>query len=101
MNCGGADSKICRDFFAQYSATAPITVSVYYDSNPTAAFTFTMPTAGGIRNPLRQRLPGIQFRTIRLVATSTGDFMWWQDTCLWTKFLCQGRGYEKVLIVEN
>jgi hypothetical protein len=101
LNCGGADSKICRDFFAQYSASAPISVSVYYDDNPTAAFTFIMPTAGGIRNPLRQRLPAISFRTIRLVATSTGDFIWWADSCLWTKFQCQGRGYEKVLIVEN
>jgi hypothetical protein len=101
LNCGITDSKICRDFFAQYSATAPITVQVFYDSSPIPGYTFTMPTAGGIRNPMRKRLPAVSFRTIRLVATSTGDFQWWADTCLWTKALCQGRGYEKVLIVEN
>ena len=101
MNCGGADSKICRDFFAQYSATAPITVNVFYDDNPSPGFTFTMPQASGIRNPLRQRLPAVSFRTIRLVGASSGDFLWWQDTCLWVKFQCTSRGYEKVLIVEN
>ena len=62
MNLGGSDSKFARDVFFQYSAKAPITVQVFYDSNTTPGFTFTMPQAGGIRNPLRQRLPGVSFR---------------------------------------
>jgi hypothetical protein len=101
LNMGGTDSKICRDIFFQYSAGAPITVNVYYDSSTTPGFTFTMPTAGGIRNPLRQRLPAVSFRTIRFVGTSTADFMFWQDSCAWMKFQAQGRGYEKALFVEN
>jgi hypothetical protein len=99
-NLGGTDSKIARDAFFQYSAGAPITVNVYYDSNPTPAFTFTMPQAGGIRNPLRQRLPAVSFRTIRFVGTSSQDFLFWQDSCVWMKFTCSGRGYEKALFVE-
>ena len=101
LNCGFSDSKFCKDFWAQYTATSAINVQVYYDDNPTPGWTFTMPQVGGVRNPLRVRLPAISFRTIRVVAESTGDFIWWPDTCLWVKAQCQGRGYEKVLIVEN
>ena len=101
MNCGFADSKFCKDFWAQYTATAAINVQVYYDDNATPGFTFTMPQVGGVRNPMRVRLPAISFRTIRVIAESTGDFIWWQDTCLWIKPQCASRGYEKVLIVEN
>ena len=101
LNCGFADSKFCKDFWAQYTATAPINVQIYYDDNPTPGWTFTMPQVGGVRNPLRERLPAISFRTIRVVAESSGDFIWWQDTCLWVKPQCASRGYEKVLIVEN
>ena len=100
LNLGGSDSKFARDVFFQYSAGAAITVNVYYDSNTTPGFTFTMPQAGGIRNPLRQRLPAVSFRTIRFVGTSTQDFLFWQDSCIWMKFTCQGRGYEKAQFVE-
>jgi hypothetical protein len=101
MNLGGSDSKFARDVFFQYSAGTAINVSVYYDDNPNPGFTFTMPQAGGIRNPLRVRLPAVSFRTIRFVGTSTQDFLFWQDSCIWMKFQCQGRGYEKALFVEN
>jgi len=101
LNLGGTDSKFARDAFIQYLASAPITVNVYYDDNSTPGFTFVLPTANGIRNPLRQRLPAISFRTIRLTGSSTGDFYFWQDSCLWYKFQCQGRGYEKGLFVED
>lgn len=101
MNLSAPDSKIAKDIFWIYSAAAPIVVSVYYDDSPTVGFTFTMPTAGGIRNPLRQRLPAVSFRTIRFVGLSTADFMLWPDSCLWHKMQCQGRGYEKALFVEN
>jgi hypothetical protein len=101
MNCGFVDSKMCKDFWAQYTATAAINVQIYYDDNPTPGWTFTMPQSGGVRNPLRERLPAISFRVIRVVAESTGDFIWWPDTCLWVKPQCASRGYEKVLIVEN
>jgi hypothetical protein len=100
LNLGGSDSKFARDVFFQYSAGAAITVNVYYDNNTTPGFTFTMPQAGGIRNPLRQRLPAISFRTIRFVGTSTADFLFWPDSALWYKFTCQGRGYEKAQFVE-
>ena len=100
LNLGGSDSKFARDVFFQYSAQAAITVNVYYDSNPTPGFTFTMPLAGGIRNPLRQRLPAVSFRTIRFVGTSTEDFLFWPDSALWYKFQCQGRGYEKAMFIE-
>ena len=100
MNLGGSDSKFARDVFFQYSAKAPITVQVFYDSNTTPGFTFTMPQAGGIRNPLRQRLPGVSFRTIRFVGTSNEDFLFWPDSCVWYKFTNMGRGYEKGLFAE-
>jgi hypothetical protein len=100
LNLSAPDSKYAKDVFWIYSAAAPITVSVYYDDNPTAGFTFIMPTASGLRNPLRQRLPAISFRTIRFVGTSSQDFLLWPDSCLWYKMQCMGRGYEKALFVE-
>lgn len=101
LNMGGPDSKYCRDVFFQYSAQSAITVNVYYDDSPNPGFTFTMPQAGGIRNPLRQRLPAVSFRTIRFVGTSTADFMFWEDSCAFFKFQNAARGYEKALFVEN
>ena len=101
MNLSEASSKFARDCFWIYAANAPITVNVYYDDNPTAGFTFTMPTAGGLRNPLRTRLPAVSFRTIRFVGLSEQDFMIWPDSNLWYKVQCVGRGYEKALFVEN
>lgn len=101
VNLGQTDSKIARDLFLQYSAGDTITVDVYYDSANTPGFTFTMPQADGIRNPLRQRLPAKSFRTIRIIATSPKDFMMWQDSCLWWKPLCAGRGWEKLEFVDN
>lgn len=100
LNLGGTDSKFARDVFFQYSAGTPITVSVYYDDNPTAGFTFTMPQVSGIRNPLRVRLPAVSFRTIRFVGTSSQDFLFWPESELWYKFQCQGRGYEKAMFIE-
>jgi hypothetical protein len=100
LNLGGTDSKFARDVFFQYSAGAAITVNVYYDDNPTPGFTFTMPISSGIRNPMRQRLPAISFRTIRFVGTSSADFLFWPESELWYKFQCQGRGYEKALFIE-
>jgi hypothetical protein len=100
MNLSAPDSKTAKDVFWIYSASAPITVNVYYDDNPTPAFTFTMPIAGGLRNPLRTRLPAISFRTIRFVGTSQQDFLVWADSCLWYKMQCAGRGYEKALFIE-
>jgi hypothetical protein len=101
LNCGGLDSKICRDCFFAYSATAPIVFNVYYDSSPTSGYTFTLPVANGLRNPQRVRLPGVSFRTIRIIGASTGDFMLWEDCALWIKFLCSSRGYEKALLLPN
>ena len=101
LNLGGADSKFARDIFIQYSAGAAITVNVYYDDSPIPGFTFTMPQAGGIRNPLRQRLPAVSFRTIRFVGTSTADFLFWQDSAIYWKSQGVGRGYEKAMFVEN
>jgi hypothetical protein len=100
INISEASSKFARDVFWIYSAGAPIIVNVFYDDNPTAGFTFVMPQAGGFRNPLRTRLPAISFRTLRMVGTSTEDFILWPDSNLWYKVQCQGRGYEKVLFVE-
>lgn len=101
LNLGGADSKYAKDVFFQYSAGAAITVSVYYDDSPVPGFMFTMPQAGGIRNPLRQRLPAVSFRTIRFVGTSTADFLFWPDSALFYKFQNASRGYEKAMFVEN
>ena len=101
LNLGGSDSKFARDAFFQYSASQPITVNVYYDSSATPGYTFTLPAAGGIRNPMRFRLPAVSFRTIRFIGNSAGDFRLWSDCCLWYKFQCQGRGYSKAEFIES
>jgi hypothetical protein len=101
LNLGGTDSKFARDVFFEYSATQTITFNVYYDGSSTAFFTFTLPPNGGVRTSIRQRLPDVSFRTIRIAGGSPGDFQIWNDSCIWYKFLCQGRGYEKGEFVPN
>ena len=86
-------SKILKNLFVEYTATASITCNCYYDGSATPSFTFTLPENGGIRNPLRVRLPAISFRMFRLICTSTSDFQVWNESRAEIKALCVGKGY--------
>lgn len=101
LNCGGPDSKYAKDIYIQYSSTQPVNFEIFYDDSPTVGFPFSIPSSGGRRMSIRQRLPAISFRIIRVVGQSVSDFQIWDESCLWIKFLCQGRGYEKALFVPN
>ena len=101
LTLGMQDSKYAKNVWFQYSATAPINFEVYYDGATTPGFSFTLPTNTGIRNALRQRLPAISFRYIRLVAVSTGDFMLWQDCKIEFKPQASGKGYQVIEFVPD
>lgn len=104
MDQGTAESKLCKQIYIDYNASAPISCSVYYDGAEIPWFVFTLPTYFGVRNSFRQRLPAIKFRLIRLVLDSNGeDFQIWDSSGWETKPVAQGKGYEKIplLAVEK
>ena len=100
QGCDG--NKLAKDSFWEFTSTAGITVNVYYDGSSTAFFTFTLPSSGGVRNSVRQRLPAVSYKMIRLVATSTADFQVWGDeSAIECKPIATGKGYEKMPFVPN
>jgi hypothetical protein len=101
LNLGVLESKQAKNLWWQVSAQAPINFEVFYDDNPTAGFAFTIPTMSGIRNPFRQRLPGLQFRTIRIIGTSTADFLVWPDSTIEWKTIGTGKGYMKQAFISD
>jgi hypothetical protein len=102
LRLGIEDSKIAKNIWWEYSASAPIVFSVYYDDNPIAGFTFTLPTNNGIRNHVRTRLPAISFRDVRVVGYSAGgDFMIWSDSKIEFKPQGTGKGYQTAEFVTN
>jgi hypothetical protein len=93
LRLGIDESKILKQIYVETTATAPIICNVYYDSNPTPGFTFTIPEFGGVRNAFRFRLPAIKFRIVRFIFTSASDFILWETSKFEWKPLCQGKGY--------
>ena len=88
------NSKVAKNLFVEYTATADISGTIYYDDPCWPPFPFTLPSNGGVRNPLRLRLPAVNFRFLRLVMTSPEDFMIWNDSAWEVKPLCVGKGYQ-------
>jgi hypothetical protein len=102
LRLGIEDSKFAKNIWWEYSASAPIVFSVYYDDNPIEGFTFTLPTNTGIRNHVRTRLPAISFRDVRIVGYSAGgDFMIWSDSKIEFKPQGTGKGYQTAEFVTN
>lgn len=102
LRLGTDESKICKQVYIEYTATAAITFSVYYDSVTPPAFTFTLPfIAPGLRNAMRVRLPAISFRMIRFVGTSASDFQIWESSKVEFKPQCSGKGYQVIEFVPN
>ena len=101
LRLGIEDSKFAKNIWWEYSASALIAFSVYYDDNPTPGFTFKVPANSGIRNHLRTRLPAISFRDIRIVGYSAGDFMVWSDSKVEFKPQASGKGYQVAEFVTN
>jgi hypothetical protein len=101
IKLGGDDSKICKDIYFEYTSSSPVQFDVFYDGSSTPGFTFTLPSTSGVRVAQRVRLPAVAFRLIRFVGESSADFQVWEDSSLFYKFLCQGRGYSKSMLVPN
>lgn len=93
---GFPDSKLVKQVYFNYQATADITASFYYDDSATASFVYTIPEYNGFRNALRIRLPAIKCRLWRVVLESTGDFMIWPDSRIEYKPVIQGKGWAVV-----
>lgn len=87
-------SKIAKNCFIEYTATAVVNGTVYYDNSVLVPpFTFTLPLYNGVRNSLRVRLPAVKFRILRMVLTSAADFQVWETSRWEVKGICQGKGY--------
>jgi hypothetical protein len=102
---GAAESKIAKEIYIDYNASAPIVCTVYYDESALVdPFVFKLPQFNGVRNSFRQRLPAVKYRLIRLVMDSAGnDFQIWDSSAWNVKPVKQGSGYEKIplLAVEK
>jgi hypothetical protein len=102
---GTPESKMAKNVYIDYNASAPVTVTIYYDTSTTVApFVFTLPIYNGLRKPFRQRLPAVKFRVLRMVMDSEGnDFQIWDSSNFDVKPVGQGKGYEKMplLAVEK
>ena len=101
MKFGIDEFKICKQLYVEYTASEDITFSVYYDGSSTAAFSFTLSSAGGVRTAQRVRLPAVAFRMMRVAASSGGDCQIWEDSSFDWKPLVNGKGYQKALMVPN
>ena len=97
MKFGNDASKFAKDLYIEYNASAPITVTVYYDeSSLVEPFVFQLAQYNGIRNSFRQRLPPVKFRLLRIVMDSAGnDFQVWDNSKFRVKPVMQGSGYEE------
>ena len=101
LRLGIEDSKFAKNIWWDYSATAPIEFSVYYDDNSIPGFTFTLPPNTALRNHVRTRLPAVSFRDIRIIGYSSGDFMVWSDSKIDFKPQAVGKGYQTMEFVTN
>jgi hypothetical protein len=95
-------SKLAKNLMLEYTATEPISGTIIYDDPCWPNFTFTLPANGGVRNPLRLRLPAVKFRFLRCIMTSTADFQIW-ETSNWDVKPLGSKGYQTqpLLNVEN
>jgi hypothetical protein len=108
IHLAGGESAICKQSFWDYTATAPINVSLYADGSAVPWFAFTLPA-----NPTRSEVPmrvrhgsggtGMQsMRLFRLVATSAASFQFWQPVEIEVKPLRGGpKGYNKVVLGDT
>jgi len=66
-----------------------------------APFVFTLPQYNGVRNSIRQRLPAVKYRLMRIVLDSAGnDFQLWDSSKLAVKPLKQGSGWEVIPLLS-
>jgi hypothetical protein len=86
-------SKICKQLLVEYTSSATIAGTIYYDDPCWPPFTFTLPNTNGVRNPLRLRLPATKFRYLRCTLVSASDFMVWNDSVFEAKPVCASKGY--------
>jgi len=93
LSFSDAESKVLKQVFWDYQATAPVNFSVYYDGAETPAFTFVLESTNGSRNVQRVRLPAVNFRNIRFTAYSSEDFMLWPESRAEYKIIPAGKGY--------
>lgn len=94
---GTDESKLCKQGYFEYTAAADLSFSIYYDLNPTAGFTFTLPASTRIST--RVRFPAVKYRLMRVVATSDEDFQIWNDSKLEVKPVGTGKGYQSMDLV--
>lgn len=94
---GTDESKLCKQGYFEYTATAVLSGEIYYDQNPTPQFTFTLPASDRIST--RVRFPAIKYRLMRVIITSTADFQIWPDSKLEVKPVCSTKGYQSMALI--
>lgn len=93
-------SKLMKDGYFDYNATAPLSGQIFYDQNEVPEFTFTLP-ASVPRIVTRVRFPAVKFRLARLVITSTADFQLWPGSFLRAKAILTAIGYNQIPLATS
>jgi len=101
LRLGTDESKVAKQVYIEATTNATVTFNVYYEDSSTTGYTFTFPNTSGVRTALRFRLPAVSFRIIRFVATSTADWIMWQESKIEYKPLASGKGYSVIEFVQN
>lgn len=91
------ESKLVKQGWFDYTATAPITVNLFADGSSVAYYSFTLPTnATRTEVPMRVRFLPTKLRLFRLVAVCpTGSFQFWVAPQIDQKPVKVGGGYSR------
>lgn len=90
---GTEESKLVKEVYLDYTATAVVTLNFYVDGSDTPYYTDTLP-ARADRAIIRVRLPALKFRTWRMIALSDKPMQTWSaPRCKW-KPINQASGYQ-------
>ncbi len=90
---GMESSKLCKQVYLDYTATAPVTLNFYVDGKSTPYWTDVLP-ARPTRAIIRVRLPALTFRTWRMIALSNEPMQTWAAPRAEWKPVEQTSGYQ-------
>ncbi len=92
--------KVCKQVYLDYTATAPVTISIYADGSLTPYYTVTLP-ARPDRAVIRERFPALKFRTFRMIVTSAEPMQNWSAPRLeWKPIQTGGSSWQTLEVVS-
>lgn len=90
---GTEESKLVKDVYLDYTATATVTLNFYTDGSSIPYYTETLP-ARPDRAIIRVRLPALKFRTWRMIALSDEPMQTWSAPRAKWKPILPNSGYQ-------